>query len=184
MDALALIAFISEATEVLVGLMKVGIVMERDFCFFNGAHEALGVAVLRGLADGCHADLDAVRVQRVDRRRRGVLPPLVGVMELGPMLRQRPTPGDQGQGLVQVAAQMPTAHAAGLDLHEDSQVHERITSTDRGHVADPYLIRAYHRQALHEVRVARGGMVAGHDPRATPWALSLPPHVAQEPVDG
>ena len=34
-EALVLIDLIEEATEVLIGLVKVGIVMERDFCCFE-----------------------------------------------------------------------------------------------------------------------------------------------------
>ena len=60
------------------------------------------------------------------RRRRSVLHPLVGVMDRGPILRQRPSQGGQGQGLVQVATQLPTANATALDIHEDRQVHELL----------------------------------------------------------
>ena len=126
MDALVLIDLISEATEVLIGLVNVGRVMERDFCCLHGAPEALGVAGLRGLADGRPADRDPVSLQHVTRRRRSVLHPWVGVMDRGPILRQRPSPGGQGQGLVQVATQLPTANAAALDSHADRQLHERL----------------------------------------------------------
>jgi hypothetical protein len=57
-NPLVLIDLVQEATEVLVGPVKVGIIMKRDFLFIDGAHETLGRSILRRLADGRHADLD------------------------------------------------------------------------------------------------------------------------------
>jgi hypothetical protein len=102
-----------------------------------------------------------------------------------PAARLRPAPAEGMSRHLpvprQVAAQMPTANATGIGIREDSQAHELIASPSRGNVADPYLIRAHNPQALHEVRVLRVGMVAVRCPWATPWALSLRPHVAPEP---
>jgi hypothetical protein len=179
-----LIDLLSEATAVLGGLVNVGIFLARDGFVLNGAQEALGVAMRRGRADGRHADLEPVRLPRVHLRRRSVRPPLGGVLERGPMRRPRPRHGGPGQGLVPVAAQMPTAKAAGIALHADRQGHELSASMSLGHISTPDVLRAHNRQALHAVRVARVGLVAVRGPQATPWALSLQPHVAHEPRPG
>jgi hypothetical protein len=57
-NTLALIDIIQEAADALVGRMKVGVVMKCHFLLLNGAHEALGISILRRLTDGGHADLD------------------------------------------------------------------------------------------------------------------------------
>jgi hypothetical protein len=54
----------------------------------------------------------------VDLSGGGRLDSLVGVMDLGPVLREGPPQRGQGQGLVQGAAQMPAADAPGVDVHQ------------------------------------------------------------------
>lgn len=71
-----------------VSIVKIGIVVERDFLLLDGAHEALGIAILGRLASRGHTELGTDVVQRLHRRRGCVLDPLIRVMALGPMLRQ------------------------------------------------------------------------------------------------
>jgi hypothetical protein len=58
---------------------------------FDGAYEARGIAVLRGLADGRQTDPDPYVTPRLNRRDRSMWDSLVGVVQLGPLLRQGPT---------------------------------------------------------------------------------------------
>lgn len=121
-----LIDVVQETAQVLVGRMEVGVVMEPDFLFLHGAHEALGRAIFRRLADVGHADLDPERLQRLGIDGRGVRDPLVGVVHLGPMLHQGPLSGGHGQRLIPVAAQMPAADAARIDIPQHRQGDERL----------------------------------------------------------
>jgi hypothetical protein len=88
----------------------------------HGAHEALGRAILRRRADGGHADLEPESLQRLGREGRGLLDSLVSVVNLGPMLPQ----SGQGQCLSHMAASMPAADAACVDIHEHGPVDERL----------------------------------------------------------
>ena len=123
---LMLVDVVEEMTKALVGLVKVGIVMERNFFFFDGTHEALSIAMLRGVADGGHTDLDTEGPQRLDIGRSRILDALVGVMNVGPLLDQRPPQGGQRERLVQMTAQMPAPNGPGIDIHQHSQVHKLL----------------------------------------------------------
>ena len=56
-NPLVLINIVQKAPEVLVSLMETGILMKGPFLFLDGTHQALGIAILGGLADGSHTDV-------------------------------------------------------------------------------------------------------------------------------
>jgi hypothetical protein len=84
--------------QALIGLVKVGIVIEGDFLFFDGAHGALGVLVLRRFDDSGQTDLDPECTQRLKVCGVSILNPLVGVMDVGPLLDQCPLQSRQREG--------------------------------------------------------------------------------------
>jgi hypothetical protein len=107
-------------THMLIGCMEVGVVMEPDFLFLNGAHEALGMAILRRLANGGHTDLDPVGLQHLGIKSSGVLDPLVGVVDLGPMLRLAVCRNDNGLGAPRLGREVFCVDGfCGLERGED-----------------------------------------------------------------
>ena len=124
--ARVLIHIVQEMSHRLISGVEVGIVVEPDLLLLHGAHEALGRAILRRRADGGHADLDPESLQRLGREGRGLLDSLVSVVNLGPMLPPSPWQSGQGQCLSHMAASMPAADAACVDIHEHGPVDERL----------------------------------------------------------
>ena len=100
--------------------------MEPDCLCLDGAHEALGRAVLRRLAHGGPAALDPVGLPPVGIKGGGVLAPLGGVVARGPVLRQSPLQGGSRQQLLHLTAHMPAAAAARLDLQYHRPGDERL----------------------------------------------------------
>jgi hypothetical protein len=181
MAAVALIDISEAATAWLVGRLKVGVRVAGHLFCLDGTHEGLRIAMLGGLTHGRHPALGADPSQGLDRRRRGILHPRVGVMDRRSMLPQGPPPRGQGQRLVQRAAEGPAADAACLHVHQHGQGHKPLGHPHIGDVAHPDVVGAHHRQALHQVRVARVGMGALRRPRAARGALSLEAPLAHEP---
>ena len=65
MDAFVHIDLIQEATELMIGVIVVLILRQVNFLFFDSADQPLGVAVLPGLTNVGHANLDVVVSQQV-----------------------------------------------------------------------------------------------------------------------
>ena len=126
MATLPLIDVVQNAAKVLGGLMNVAVVMERDCRFCDGAHQARRRPLLRRLADGGHTDLGPRGLQPLDRGARRILDAWIGVVELGPVMRPCTPQGGYGQGLVQVAAEMPAPNRPGIDAHQDGAGHELL----------------------------------------------------------
>jgi hypothetical protein len=64
-----------EAANVLVGLVKIVIDVERDLLFLNGTHETLAIAMLGRLTNGGHAELGLDVLQCPEIGDPGVLHP-------------------------------------------------------------------------------------------------------------
>ena len=173
MNALMLVDVVEEMTKALVGLVKVGLVMERNFFFFDGTHEALSRAMLRGVADGGHTDLDTEGPQRLDIGRSRILDALVRVMNVGSLLDQRASQGRHRERLVEMTAQMPAPNGPGIDIHQHSHVHKLLAPTHRRDIPNPEVIRADHRDALHQVGITSVAMVAVCCPGAARRAVPL-----------
>jgi hypothetical protein len=93
MDACALRDIVEEATDWLVGRMKVGVRVADHRFFREGPHEALRIARLGSLPDSGHTESGADISQGLNIGRRSLLDALVGVVALRPMLRQSPLQG-------------------------------------------------------------------------------------------
>jgi hypothetical protein len=176
-----LIDVVQKAPEMLVSIMEIGLLMKGHFLLLDGTHQALGVAILRGLADGGHTDVGANVSQGLNRCRRGILDPLVGMMDLGPMLRQGPPQRRQGQRLIHLPAQLPAPDAARIHVHHHGQLDELIPHAHVGDIPDPHLIGADNRQSVHQITVPWVGMGPVGRPNVPCWGSPLETHLAPEP---
>ena len=175
-----LVDLVQETPHRLRGGMEVGVGMEPAFRFLHRAHPTLGIAIRGWFADGGHTDVGSDVSHGVNRRRPGVLNALVGMMDRGPMLRQRPAQGGSGQRLIQGAAEMPAADAARIDRHSHRQVDERLRYADGRDLRAPHVVGADHRQPLHQVLVAGVDVMAARRPGTGRRAVALQPHDAHE----
>jgi hypothetical protein len=97
LEALPRIDLVQKAAKVLVGVMKVKVLMERDFLFCDGAPQALRVPMLCGLAAGRHTALAPRGLQQPDICRCRRLDAWIGVMDRRPVRPQGASQGGQGQ---------------------------------------------------------------------------------------
>jgi hypothetical protein len=87
--------------------------------------------------------------------RRCLLFTLIRVVNLwGWMVSQRPLQRARRQDLIQTAPQLLAPDLSGEHIHNYSQVDKLNVEPIVGDIRDPDLVRPYHGQALHQVRIA------------------------------
>jgi hypothetical protein len=77
MYTLAIVDIAEEATNLLIGVVKILVVRKRNSLFLNGAHETLGIAILPSFTDFSHADGDSGIGKQVTISRGSILDTLV-----------------------------------------------------------------------------------------------------------
>ncbi len=104
MDPLPLVDLLNELPDLCQGIGKLFVFREIHLLFLDRAHQPLGIAVLLGVALRRHTDLDIVLPQQADVIPRGVLHPLVIVVNGWDMIAQGPAQRDQRQFLIEPSA--------------------------------------------------------------------------------
>lgn len=95
MDAFDVVNIVEETRDLPACFGKVLVIGKIDLLLLDGSHQALGVTVLAGFADGGHAEDDAEAAEAVDIGRGGVLDTLIGMMDLWHGDRQGPLQSGQ-----------------------------------------------------------------------------------------
>lgn len=176
MDAFSVVHTFNEGFEVGQGIVKVPVVLQVNLFFLDGTHQTFGIAVLPGLPDFAHADLDGVFDEELGVEVAGVLNALVGVVNLwGRVVEQGFLEGGEGEGLLETPSQMPTAYPAGKHVHDHGQVDKLDLEPNIGHITDPNLIGLGDLEVEYQVGKAgqAGVALAGTD--FTFWSMTLDP---------
>jgi hypothetical protein len=88
-----LIDVVQKAADAVISFVEVGIVMEPDFLFLNGTHQAFSIPIFRGLTHRGHADLYPESMQRLGIGGGSILHALVGVVNVWLLPYQCPSQG-------------------------------------------------------------------------------------------
>src|SRR5574341_104975 len=183
MDAFVQVHILDEMTDLMVSFCEVTIVRQLDLLFPDRADQALGIAILFGLAHTRHADLDAELLQDLHISGGGVLDALVAVVDGGRGKAQSTLQGHQGQAGIQQAAQVPATDGSGEHIHHDGQIDITLSQPDVGDVTHPHLIGIADRQACHQVRVAPIAMPAVGGAHFAPSGRPQQAFLAHDPPD-
>src|SRR5262249_18044440 len=85
--------------------------------FLDRTHQSLCISILFRNTHVRHADGHSAALQHRHVGRRGILPPLVGMMDLRYASLQGPLPRSDRQLLLQAPAQMPAPDAPSKNIH-------------------------------------------------------------------
>src|SRR5512135_2956258 len=159
-NPLPVVYVVEEPPELPPGIGGVLVFRQIDLLLFDCSQEPLGISILFGFAHARHADRGPCRLQQRDGGRRGILHPLIGMMDLRTPALECSQKGRDRQLLLQAAAQMPAPDRAGEHVHQHCQIHELLPQSNVGDVGHPDLFGTLHFQAIDQVRVPGERVVA------------------------
>ncbi len=89
MDVLVHIHLVEKPTQLFHGISIRRVFRKFHLLFYNGAHQTFRIAILPGSSHFDYADLDSSDLQACGVDGRGILHPLIGMMDLRSALFQR-----------------------------------------------------------------------------------------------
>jgi hypothetical protein len=135
MNPLRAVHVADKASDVQLRGDQVWVLVQCNFFFLDRADDSLGIAVLFGVPNSGHTDLDLAPFEGRHVVGSRILQALIRVMDFWPALCQRTMQSLQPQFNAQAGADCPAADDPGEDIHQDRQVNERpVAEADVGDV--------------------------------------------------